>query len=73
MKAGVVRIHTKHNYRRRVTSGDSKAQKSVTYRDKKIQVMQYGLKTTNFILEKNVDTSTLENEIIIPLLLRNLV
>jgi hypothetical protein len=59
VKAGVVRIHTEHNYRCSVTSDDSKAQKSVTYRGKKIQVMQHGLKTANFILEKNVDTSTL--------------
>lgn len=71
MKAGVVRIHTEHNYRCRVTSEDSKAQKRVTYRGKKIPVMQHGLKTENFILEKNVDTSTLENEILIPFLLKN--
>jgi hypothetical protein len=54
-----------------VTSDDSKAQKNVTYRDMKIPVMQHGLKTANFILEENVDTSTLENEIIIHLLLIN--
>ena len=71
MKAGVVRIHTEHHYRCRVTSQDSKSQKRVTYRGKKIQVMQDGLKTANFILDKNVNTGTIENEILIPLLLRN--
>jgi len=71
VKAGVVRIHTEHNYRCSVTSDDSKAQNNVTYMGKKTPVMQHGLKTTNFILEKNVDTGTLENESLIPLLLRN--
>jgi len=59
VKSGVVRIHTEHNYRCNATSDDSKAQKTVTYRDKKIPVMQHGLKTANFILEKNVDSKTL--------------
>jgi hypothetical protein len=71
VKAGVVRIHTEYNYRCRVTYEDSNAQKHVTYRGKKIPVMQHGLKTANFILEKSLDTSALENEILIPLLLRN--
>jgi len=71
VNAGVVRIYTEHNSRCGVTSEDIKAQKRVTYRGKKIHVMQDGLKTANFILEKDVNTSTLENEILIRLLLRN--
>lgn len=55
----------------RVTSEYNKPQKHVTYRDKKIQVMQHELMGANFILQKNLDTNTLEKEILIPLLLRN--
>jgi hypothetical protein len=71
VNGGVVSTHTEHSFRCRVISEDSKAQKRVTYTGNNIQTMQHGFQTENLILEKIVETSTIENEIIIPLLLRN--